>query len=1452
MVRPSDAGRITETNVFELEADRIAAAVLSRDPQLGENHSVPRIQPLRSSPSQSGAPPVHVTNLVRSSGVALAPTLRRDMELRFGRDFSAVRIHLGAMAERSADALGARAYATGWHIVFGSGEYAPATDQGRHLIAHELAHVVQQCEAGVSAAVVVQCDPLDERESETDLYAGPSALSMLLGTTGPQVGSPAPDVTVAPAPMTDDAKESAAPDNAPAPTKSKDGRGDRGAAGAVPRANAVAPDSTSGEAGVLDAPAPQAETSSPAIPAKGRLPRLMDLLPEKPVRAGGASDAQISGNGSPAGIPEFEIVSAADRRVLLGALSDTAKDAKHSIGGQAGIAADVVEDHGKKASAQVDDEIGIADDAVKGTISKRRTELEGTIRASEQHIRWQKQQSRKAAQDLGEDTKRKLTASFQRRYDRLNEKTEFAVKRAQQIRDHYVKLLREGTAEHVADAQRYASNYYKRFIVPRNEGHPGREAVSRAASDAAAAELCKDFNKSADGVAEELGKATTQIETDIRYQGSQVLIKYLGVIGPLLDAVDNQVKAAVSDIDVRAMIALEKLRQPAQQMLIRLDTLRELAIGKNHAIAKEAKKQVTDAQEASKRAFMRGAFRFLAPITGTVEEGKAILARSPALHLDRSWQFVGEIIGFSRGATEDSVGSIRELRATIPGAFARPGRVTRKACGVVAKELGRMLHEEGIEVESRLTRYGLSVDDYVGGPVATLDKVLADGRKEAVQKLADVVNGYRSALNAALEESIKTFKKTKDEAYYGQKDALRKLPGVMDLAARTAAWEYEHEIMAAIASGVEYGLKFVGGILVAVAIIVTVVLALEALLAVFVAVLGEFIGTLVFAAILGFAAGYTGAAAYEARRNDDQGVVHAFFGAIGDVLGVTSVYKAFAADGLSAFERGKLFGEGLFSIFTLGKGALSIAEKFGARFPKRLTDPRLATGEAEGATSRIAGDVGASPHGDVFKRIPEELPPPPKVTGEGTPSPRVGELGREPPPPAAEIAAEVKPSPRVEGFGRGGQPARPAETPAPVAETTGGPPPSNTQIPPAREVPTSGAGAGEARGAQGAVDSGSIPPKASGSGAGEPIKGTVTPAKPVAESTEGGGLVPGEPAPATGAKGAIEAEISPAGPARPKSIAARAAEQRHGETQKSLGKAEKDLAKADEELAHAQKEFEDARDLRARRGDAEDKKLVEDLRKEKSESLRDAKAKQREAKGAVKDAAKEAKEVADARSHIERLEKRIEELDREMAEIARDPTIKQQYGTAKGATPPTSSKPWIEYSKKVAERAKALESLESRTKDLTKTLAEQTRRMTPGEGGQERALQNAEELGKEFDVLKPAEGRPIDVTTGKPIEGTWESDHIIPRVEIAGDARYGALDRAGRETMINGIPQNELPLETLVNRSKQDTPLPEWLMKRAKQGKPIDAKIAEALREAHKRARKAVDDMFDELLKKTP
>jgi hypothetical protein len=79
-----------------------------------------------------------------SSGQALPGELRTKFESSLGTDLSDVRVHTGSESHQAADAVGAKAYAVGNDVHFGAGQYDPHSNDGQHLIAHEVAHTVQQ------------------------------------------------------------------------------------------------------------------------------------------------------------------------------------------------------------------------------------------------------------------------------------------------------------------------------------------------------------------------------------------------------------------------------------------------------------------------------------------------------------------------------------------------------------------------------------------------------------------------------------------------------------------------------------------------------------------------------------------------------------------------------------------------------------------------------------------------------------------------------------------------------------------------------------------------------------------------------------------------------------------------------------------------------------------------------------------------------------------------------------------------------------------------------------------------------------------------------------------------------------------------------------------------------------------------------------------------------------
>ncbi|PSL45620.1 LysM domain-containing protein [Chitinophaga niastensis] len=120
----------------ELQADQIADQVM----RMTEPPQLQRKEKPGTSPVAASVQPGDLSG----SGDPLPRETRSFMESRFGRDFSGVKVHTNDTAAGAAESIQAKAYTTGNDIVFGQGQYAPSSFDGKRLLAHELVHVIQQ------------------------------------------------------------------------------------------------------------------------------------------------------------------------------------------------------------------------------------------------------------------------------------------------------------------------------------------------------------------------------------------------------------------------------------------------------------------------------------------------------------------------------------------------------------------------------------------------------------------------------------------------------------------------------------------------------------------------------------------------------------------------------------------------------------------------------------------------------------------------------------------------------------------------------------------------------------------------------------------------------------------------------------------------------------------------------------------------------------------------------------------------------------------------------------------------------------------------------------------------------------------------------------------------------------------------------------------------------------
>lgn len=166
--RTSQAGKRTpEADYVEAEHDPVASRRAS-DAAIRQMLG-PRIQRNAANAATSPVDAGGVQRAASESGEPLPADVRGRFEASLGADLSGVRVHTGEASASAAEGLNAKAYTTGQDIHFAAGQYDPASKEGQRLLAHEVAHTVQQGKAGTSPQAKHEVSgPADSHEQEAD------------------------------------------------------------------------------------------------------------------------------------------------------------------------------------------------------------------------------------------------------------------------------------------------------------------------------------------------------------------------------------------------------------------------------------------------------------------------------------------------------------------------------------------------------------------------------------------------------------------------------------------------------------------------------------------------------------------------------------------------------------------------------------------------------------------------------------------------------------------------------------------------------------------------------------------------------------------------------------------------------------------------------------------------------------------------------------------------------------------------------------------------------------------------------------------------------------------------------------------------------------------------------------------------------------------------------------
>jgi Domain of unknown function (DUF4157) len=926
-------------DTLEEEADRAADVALALSPNASNAEVANHLRTPAFVTSHVDTFPSSVTRSLGEAGMPLENGLRADMERRFGHDFSHVRVHANRVAAESALDVDAQAYTVGHHIVFGAGTFEPHSRGGRRLIAHELAHTIQQSPYGAEGTTrrVLQRKPRTDgsrvnaglSESQTLSPDGASVADFLSlqdgsdrSSTPGDVQADTPGVPAAPqrAPQVDLSTPSAP--TAPEREAQTNEPGRLPSRGAEARADAV-PTASPSEMPHGEEMAQGEDSSMPRLATllAGRRAPAVDLeLGARPLaaqREGAARDDETSQS------------SAVDVVELLGMLASGAGEARKTIHNHAIAARADIQRSAKRSSKKLEDQTKSGDDAVRALTAERHSQIDKTVLAHQTEINWLEKRCKDDAATYTNNAKtaqrdgfafyrEQLANAFDRwgrSFDRLNKRKS--------------DYLTQMTAWNIRRMWRKYSAYNKRFIQGIGNQSEERRQVQREAAMEVVEDYAKEFEKAKTEIVPELAKACEDVKTELNKGREQALSEYDKGLPLVLKGIDEQLAAALPDIAFKAREARELLAKGAVEMHTRVNSVEKTALERNAALRKRVDGQIESGRTSAEQQFQRAVPEAMEPIAAIVDEAVGMLTNTDEeLDPDASQRFVDEVVDFTVGAADATSEVFGAARDAGIGTLADAVPFAKRGFAAGKKDLETTLHGEGVENESALINFSIETEKYVRSPLIDLDQTFNTGVQEAEARLTAIVADASAKLREPMETAQAQIGSAVNQALSQQSDAYWHLGRDMHNAARQAAWRYDHPYLKHVVDVVEVALGF--ALIVGILIVIAVGLVFA---------FGELAAALIMAVVGGFLAGYFGAKAYEERRKAGAGRLSALLGAIGEVTGINEVRRAFTDSKMKPFDRGLAWGGFWLGLFGFAHGASRFLKVIKVRLPKAFTNP---------------------------------------------------------------------------------------------------------------------------------------------------------------------------------------------------------------------------------------------------------------------------------------------------------------------------------------------------------------------------------------------------------------------------------------------------------------------------------------------------------------------------------
>jgi Uncharacterized conserved protein len=894
----------------------------------------------------------------KGSGAPLPDDTRVAMEGPLGAKLDNVRVHTGSNAVQMNKDLRAQAFTNGRDIYFNEGKFNPGSADGKRLLAHELTHVVQQTGAE-GKATERSAAPVEDKAAVTAADSSkPAAGKEAVTAEQPAVNQKA--------------------NNQPATEGSADGSADGAGVNGETAVMAPAPESPAAASAIAALPGakaggsgidkgPELAVDASKVAPMPSFEELLGSVPdEEPASAaeqtGSATGEDLTpppeeNNGGEAlNIQRQQEDGEEGNFMPEMQASETAADSEEEAGPQSVFSADgiiqQISAHAQARQQQVQQEadavkadailqgnllrntlLGIVEEkrnTLRANFAARRVALETTITTADGQITERLTQRTASVEMAGQSSKDRLTAIFADHETNLDTLAEDKVTEVEDMTTTSQETVNNRVTEQVAAARTQGAQ--KAASFPSDE----RGMEQRNAAIGVANETAREIESKRPELLDAIAELTADIPASFVEQATEAKSGLADTLQELHDNVDDQVADAISTLEDQADQARDLLQQQAESAREQLDNQEQQVMDQLDQYALQVEDQVTSGVDEAIAQTDAALPDVITQLQQIEAESTATLSAVEDPDPAAAQDFGNEVMAYLSQVADTAIGGFRETAAVLSGTFAEKVGTTQQALNNMEADVETQLQQfdEGVDtsIEELLQNLDTSFDDITTG----LAESFSESESSAETELQTSYTDLESAFNETISETRTKIDEAVNEGLAKNDEALAGLGAKMQEAADDAAWDYDHPVLSTIRDVGMFIVGVIAALVVLIAVAIVVVLAFKAIVAGLIflglsAAVAEFIVALAAIALIAYGV-YE---AYQARMERGAAGGWGTFGmALLDTIGVTDIYNAFAQDGLSPFQRGWLFGEGVFKFVTtilMVRGAWKFVRSGGLR-----------------------------------------------------------------------------------------------------------------------------------------------------------------------------------------------------------------------------------------------------------------------------------------------------------------------------------------------------------------------------------------------------------------------------------------------------------------------------------------------------------------------------------------